>query len=75
MDPAAAGKLLAPRSREAAAAGFGAAGKLGWPGPAWRPWRHPSGPARTQLGEQERGQGMVGGGLSTFAFLAPCSPP
>ncbi|XP_073079591.1 taurine up-regulated 1, partial [Manis javanica] len=67
------GQLLRPAPGEAAAAGFGAAGEAGVAGPGLEAWRHPSGPARTQLGGQEGAGGwlVVGFLLCLFLLMPP----
>ncbi|XP_057161706.1 taurine up-regulated 1 protein [Ursus arctos] len=68
------GQLLRPAPGEAAAAaGFGAAGEAGVAGAGLEAWRHPSGPARTQLGGQEGAGGwlVVGFLLCLFLLMPP----
>ncbi|XP_046944465.1 taurine up-regulated 1, partial [Lynx rufus] len=67
------GQLLRPAPGEAAAAGFGAAGEAGVAGAGVEAWRHPSGPARTQLGGQEGAGGwlVVGFLLCLFLLMPP----
>ncbi|XP_049721420.1 taurine up-regulated 1 [Elephas maximus indicus] len=66
------GQLLRPAPGEAAA-GFGAAGEAGVSGAGLEAWRHPSGPARTQLGGQEEAGGwlVVGFLLCLFLLMPP----
>nr|XP_058895645.1 taurine up-regulated 1 [Kogia breviceps] len=65
------GQLLRPAPGEAA--GFGAAGEAGAAGAGLEAWRHPSGPARTQLGGQEGAGGwlVVGFLLCLFLLMPP----
>ncbi|XP_061025241.1 taurine up-regulated 1 [Eubalaena glacialis] len=65
------GQLLRPAPGEAA--GFGAAGEAGVAGAGLEAWRHPSGPARTQLGGQEGAGGwlVVGFLLCLFLLMPP----
>ncbi|KAM4827385.1 taurine up-regulated 1 [Thomomys bottae] len=75
------GQLLRPAPGEAAAAaaaaaataGFGATGEAGVAGSGLEAWRHPSGPARTQLGGQEGAGGwlVVGFLLCLFLLMPP----
>lgn len=65
------GQLLRPAPGEAAA-GFGAAGEAGVAGAGLEAWRHPSGPARTQLeGQEEAGGWLVVGFLLCLFLLMP----
>ncbi|XP_054938960.1 taurine up-regulated 1 [Physeter macrocephalus] len=65
------GQLLRPAPGQAA--GFGAAGEAGAAGAGLEAWRHPSGPARTQLGGQEGAGGwlVVGFLLCLFLLMPP----
>ncbi|XP_063082013.1 taurine up-regulated 1, partial [Cavia porcellus] len=68
------GQLLRPAPGEAAAAaGFGAAGEAGvaGAGAGLEAWRHPSGPARTQLGQEGAGGWLVVGFLLCLFLLMP----
>lgn len=68
------GQLLRPAPGEAAAAaGLGAAGEAGAAGAGLEAWRHPSGPARTQLEGQEGAGGwlVVGFLLCLFLLMPP----
>ncbi|XP_053525825.1 taurine up-regulated 1 [Artibeus jamaicensis] len=66
------GQLLRPAPGEAAA-GFGASGEAGVAGAGLEAWRHPSGPARTQLEAQEGAGGwlVVGFLLCLFLLMPP----
>ncbi|XP_070256270.1 taurine up-regulated 1, partial [Myotis yumanensis] len=66
------GQLLRPAPGEAAA-GLGAAGEAGAAGAGLEAWRHPSGPARTQLEGQEGAGGwlVVGFLLCLFLLMPP----
>ncbi|XP_055972537.1 taurine up-regulated 1 [Sorex fumeus] len=70
------GQLLRPAPGEAAAAaaaaGFGAAGEAGAAAAGLEAWqRHPSGPARTQLGQEGAGGWLVVGFLLCLFLLMP----
>lgn len=68
------GQLLRPAPGEAEAeAGFGVVREAGVAGVGLEAWRHPTGPARTQLGGQEGAGGwlVVGFLLCLFLLMPP----